>query len=145
MFNHILELLAICLVLAVVLATFLKYLLIILEKLAAIGHALKNLWNSAKQRRAERNLKEISDFSQLVAERAKTLSPAICEMAKNGVSINLDVAALFRSATESQSNQRKELSHSIKKMLLALLKMALAALLRALLNIASKALLEKLF
>ena len=52
MFNHILELLAICLVLAVVLATFLKYLLIILEKLAAIGHALKNLWNSAKQRRA---------------------------------------------------------------------------------------------
>lgn len=37
MFNHILELLAICLVLAVVLATFLKYLLIILEKLAAIG------------------------------------------------------------------------------------------------------------
>ena len=31
------------------------------------------------------------------------------------------------------------------KMLLALLKMALAALLRALLNIASKALLEKLF
>lgn len=145
MFNHILELLAICLVLAVVLATFLKYLLIILEKLAAIGHALKNLWNSAKQRRAERNLKEISDFSQLVAERAKTLSPTICEMAKNGVSINLDVAALFRSATESQSNQRKELSHSIKKMLLALLKMALAALLRALLNIASKALLEKLF
>lgn len=145
MFNHILELLAICLVLAVVLATFLKYLLIILEKLAAIGHALKNLWNSAKQRRAERNLKEISDFSQLVAERAKTLSPTICEMAKNGVSINLDVAALFRSATESQSNQRKELSHSIKKMLLALLKMALAALLRALLNIAAKALLEKLF
>lgn len=145
MFNHILELLAICLVLAVVLATFLKYLLIILEKLAAIGHALKNLWNSAKQRRAERNLKEISDFSQLVAERAKTLSPTICEMAKNGVSVNLDVAALFRSATESQSNQRKELSHSIKKMLLALLKMALAALLRALLNIASKALLEKLF
>lgn len=145
MFNHILELLAICLVLAVVLATFLKYLLIILEKLAAIGHALKNLWNSAKQRRAERNLKEISDFSQLVAERAKTLSPTICEMAKNGVSINLDVAALFRSATESQSNQRKELSHSIKKMLLALLKMAFAALLRALLNIASKALLEKLF
>ena len=66
-------------------------------------------------------------------------------MAKNGVSINLDVAALFRSATESQSNQRKELSHSIKKMLLALLKMALAALLRALLNIAAKALLEKLF
>lgn len=94
---HILELLAICLVLAVVLATFLKYLLIILEKLAAIGHALKNLWNSAKQRRAERNLKEISDFSQLVAERAKTLSPTICEMAKNGVSVNFDVAAFARS------------------------------------------------
>lgn len=145
MFNHILELLAICLVLAVVLATFLKYLLIILEKLVAVGRVLRNLCNSVKQWWAERNLKGMSDFSQLVAEWAKTLSPTICEMAKNGVSINLDVAALFRSATESQSNQRKELSHSIKKMLLALLKMALAALLRALLNIASKALLEKLF
>lgn len=134
MFNHILELLAICLVLAVVLATFLKYLLIILEKLAAIGHALKNLWNSAKQMRAERNLKEISDFSQLVAERAKTLSPTICEMAKNGVSVNFDVAAFARSVWESQTYKREKLPNSIKKMLFALLKAVLTALLKALLE-----------
>lgn len=119
---------------AVVLATFLKYLLIILEKLAAIGHALKNLWNSAKQRRAERNLKEISDFSQLVAERAKTLSPTICEMAKNGVSVNFDVAAFARSVWESQTYKREKLPNSIKKMLFALLKAVLTALLKALLE-----------
>lgn len=122
MFNHILELLAICLVLAVVLATFLKYLLIILEKLAAIGHALKNLWNSAKQRRAERNLKEISDFSQLVAERAKTLSPTICEMARNGVSVKHDSADHHRSVEGSQPNQRRNLPKSILELLYAALK-----------------------
>ena len=145
MFNHILELLAICLVLAVVLATFLKYLLIILEKLVAIGRMILGFLHAVKRWRTECRKKEFLNTCQMMANMIETLSPAICEMAKNGVSINLDVAALFRSATESQSNQRKELSHSIKKMLLALLKMALAALLRALLNIASKALLEKLF
>lgn len=122
MFNHILELLAICLVLAVVLATFLKYLLIILEKLAAIGHALKNLWNSAKQRRAERNLKEISDFSQLVAERAKTQSDAMCEMARNGVSVKHDSADHHRSVEGSQPNQRRNLPKSILELLYAALK-----------------------
>ena len=141
MFNHILELLAICLVLAVVLATFLKYLLIILEKLVAVGRVLRNLCNSVKQWWAERNLKGMSDFSQLVAEWAKTLSPTICEMAKNGVSVNFDVAAFARSVWESQTYKREKLPNSIKKMLFALLK----AVFTALLNIASKALLEKLF
>ena len=134
MFNHILELLAICLVLAVVLATFLKYLLIILEKLVAVGRVLRNLCNSVKQWWAERNLKGMSDFSQLVAEWAKTLSPTICEMAKNGVSVNFDVAAFARSVWESQTYKREKLPNSIKKMLFALLKAVFAALLKALLE-----------
>lgn len=82
---------------------------------------------------------------QARTEKAETLPLGTSEMPKNGVSVSFDVTALFRSATETQSNQRKELSHSIQKMLLALLKMALTALLKALLNIAAKALLEKLF
>lgn len=122
MFNHILELLAICLVLAVVLATFLKYLLIILEKLAAIGHALKNLWNSAKQRRAERNLKEISDFSQIATNETKTQSDAMCEMARNGVSVKHDSADHHRSVEGSQPNQRRNLPKSILELLYAALK-----------------------
>ena len=134
MFNHILELLAICLVLAVVLATFLKYLLIILEKLVAVGRVLRNLCNSVKQWWAERNLKGMSDFSQLVAEWAKTLSPTICEMAKNGGSVNFDVAAFARSVWESQTYKREKLPNSIKKMLFALLKAVFTALLKALLE-----------
>ena len=134
MFNHILELLAICLVLAVVLATFLKYLLIILEKLVAVGRVLRNLCNSVKQWWAERNLKGMSDFSQLVAEWAKTLSPTICEMAKNGVSVNFDVAAFARSVWESQTYKKEKLPNSIKKMLFALLKAVFTALLKALLE-----------
>ncbi len=134
MFNHILELLAICLALAVVLATFLKYLLIILEKLVAVGRVLRNLCNSVKQWWAERNLKGMSDFSQLVAEWAKTLSPTICEMAKNGVSVNFDVAAFARSVWESQTYKREKLPNSIKKMLFALLKAVFTALLKALLE-----------
>lgn len=134
MFNHILELLAICLVLAVVLATFLKDLLIILEKLVAVGRVLRNLCNSVKQWWAERNLKGMSDFSQLVAEWAKTLSPTICEMAKNGVSVNFDVAAFARSVWESQTYKREKLPNSIKKMLFALLKAVFTALLKALLE-----------
>lgn len=134
MFNHILELLAICLVLAVVLATFLKYLLIILEKLVAVGRVPRNLCNSVKQWWAERNLKGMSDFSQLVAEWAKTLSPTICEMAKNGVSVNFDVAAFARSVWESQTYKREKLPNSIKKMLFALLKAVFTALLKALLE-----------
>jgi len=134
MFNHILELLAICLVLAVVLATFLKYLLIILEKLVAVGRVLRNLCNSVKQWWAERNLKGMSDFSQLVAEWAKTLSPTICEMPMNGVSVNFDVAAFARSVWESQTYKREKLPNSIKKMLFALLKAVFTALLKALLE-----------
>ena len=143
--NNIVAVITNILALVIMLAFAAKALLIFSQVFVAIGRMILGFLHAVKRWRTECRKKEFLNTCQMMANMIETLSPAICEMAKNGVSINLDVAALFRSATESQSNQREELSHSIKKMLLALLKMALAALLRALLNIASKALLEKLF
>lgn len=133
------------LALAIMLALISKALLIISQVFVAFGRMIFSFLHAVKRWKAECRKKEFLDICKMMANMTETLSPTICEMARNGVSVSFDVTALFRSAQESRSNQRKELSHSIKKKLLALLKMALTALLKALLNIAAKALLEKLF
>lgn len=142
--NNIVAVITNILALVIMLAFAAKALLIFSQVFVAIGRIILGFLHAVKRWRAKCRKKEFLNTCQMMANMIETLSPAICEMAKNGVSISFDVTALFRSAQDHQS-KRKELSHSIKKMLLALLKMALTALLRALLNIAAKALLEKLF
>ena len=144
MLNYIYAVATNILALAIMLALISKALLIILQVFVAFVRMILSFLHAVKRWKTVCRKKEFSDTCKMMANMTETLSPTICEMARNGVSVNFDVTALFRSAQDHQS-KRKELSHSIKKKLLALLKMALTALLKALLNIAAKALLEKLF
>ena len=105
--NNIVAVITNILALVIMLAFAAKALLIFSQVFVAIGRMILGFLHAVKRWRTECRKKEFLNTCQMMANMIETLSPAICEMAKNGVSINLDVAALFRSATESQSNQGK--------------------------------------
>lgn len=111
-----------------------KALLIFSQVFVAIGRMILGFLHAVKRWRAECRKKEFLNTCQMMANMIETLSPAICEMAKNGVSVNFDVAAFARSVWESQTYKREKLPNSIKKMLFALLKAVFTALLKALLE-----------
>ena len=111
-----------------------KALLIFSQVFVAIGRMILGFLHAVKRWRTECRKKEFLNTCQMMANMIETLSPAICEMAKNGVSVNFDVAAFARSVWESQTYKREKLPNSIKKMLFALLKAVLTALLKALLE-----------
>ena len=93
--NNIVAVITNILALVIMLAFAAKALLIFSQVFVAIGRMILGFLHAVKRWRAECRKKEFLNTCQMMANMIETLSPAICEMAKNGVSINLDVAAFF--------------------------------------------------
>lgn len=100
----------------------LKRLLALCEYLAAVIRLFIDLGDYAAQKKIDRRLRERAAISQIATNETKTQSDAMCEMARNGVSVKHDSADHHRSVEGSQPNQRRNLPKSILELLYAALK-----------------------
>ena len=75
----------------------LKRLLALCEYLAAVIRLFIDLGDYAAQKKIDRRLRERAAISQIATNETKTQSDAMCEMARNGVSVKHDSADHHRS------------------------------------------------